>query len=288
MSNTPPSTSNFRDYVQDPTQVPTWLRGPIGSRILYSIAAQFDALVDACAYAIRARFPATAPPDAFPWLTSDRQIDQGFQEPLSGFVVRLVMWLDLWRLAGSSYGVLLALLGYVAPDQISMETVSNTGAWDFYAANAGASPPQDGLQSDYFVPPVHTLVGGQWNWDNNPWWWWRFWVVLYPDSGLWNQGTTWGSFKWGDGTMWGLGGPGASVNTAPNLIALIKKWKTAGAFVPTIILAFDSSWFLVTSPSGKLPDGTWGNWWKVVVVGGRNVYVASRSSTASYIEGPFI
>ena len=39
---TPPSTSNFRDYVQNPAFVPTWLRGPVASRMLMAMAAQFD------------------------------------------------------------------------------------------------------------------------------------------------------------------------------------------------------------------------------------------------------
>jgi len=283
----PPSTSNFRDYVQNPAFVPTWLRGPIASRMLVAMAAQFDGLWDLCALAIRARFPSTAPDDAFTYLQSDRQVDRGFQESLQSFALRLVMWLDLWRLAGSPYSVLLSILGYVTPDEIQIWHVSNTSVWDGYDAGAGASPPQSGLTSTGFVPPTHIddPSAGVWNWDNRPWQWWRFWVVLFPDAGLYTQGTTWGAFRWGDGTLWGLGGPGASQGTAPSLKAQVKKWKTQGAFCPCIIVNFDPTSFQPASLSAKLPDGTYNPGYKVITVGTQRVYVSSRLPTASYIDG---
>ena len=289
MSNVPPyvASTNFRDYVQDPLSVPSWLRGPVTGPFMVSMAVQFDALVDACAYAIRARFPGSAPDDAFVWIQQDRQIDRGFQEPLSSYIVRLIQWLDLWRLAGSAYAVLLALLGYLTPDQIQILHVSNTGVWDGYNANAGASPPTNGILSSGFVPPFHIDPGAAWNWDGRTWQWWRFWVILFPDPALYTQGTTWGAFHYGDGTLYGLGGPLATSGTGPSLKALVKKWKTLGAFCPSIILAWDPTWLLPSSPSGKLPDGTWGEVWKVVTLAGVRQYAIARNqAVATCIDGP--
>jgi hypothetical protein len=293
LSNIPPvqQSTNLRDYVQNPLLVPSWLRGPITGPFMVSMAIQFDALVDACAFAIRARFPSVAPTDAFTWLQQDRQIDQGFQEPLASYIVRLLQWLDLWRLAGSAYGVLLALYGYIAPDQIAMWHVSNNSVWDGYDANAGASPPQNGILSYGFVPPGHIddPSAGVWNWDDRPWQWWRFWVILYPDAALWTQGKTWGSFHYGDGTLYGLGGPGATSGTGPSLKSLIKKWKTQGAFSPSIILAWDPTWFLPSSPSSKLPDGSWGADYTVVTIAGVRQYAIARNQiAATCIDGPII
>lgn len=293
MSNVPSyvASTNFRDYVQDPQVVPSWLRGPVTGPFMVSMAIQFDALVDACAYAIRARFPGSAPDDAFTWLQQDRQIDRGFQEPLASYIVRLIQWLDLWRLAGSAYAVLLALLGYLTPDEIAIWHVSNASVWDGYDAGAGASPPTNGVWSASFNPPAHIddPSAAVWNWDGRAWQWWRFWVMLFPDAGLYNQGTTWGAgWHYGDGTMYGLAGPLASSGTAPSLIAQVRKWKTQGAFCPAILLVWDPTWFLPSSVSGKLPDGTYGPGYKVITVGTQRVYVSSRSSTASYIDGPIL
>jgi hypothetical protein len=257
---------------------------------MVSMAVQFDALLDACAYAIRARFPGSAPTDAFTWLQQDRQIDQGFQEPLASYIVRLIQWLDLWRLAGSAYAVLLAILGYLTPDQIMVWHVSNTSVWDGYNAAAGASPPQNGILSSGFNPPTHidSPSSAQWNWDNRPWQWWRFWVVLFPDAGLYTQGTTWGAgWHYGDGTLYGLAGPGASQGTAASLLGIVKKWKTMGAFCPAVILVWNALWMMPSSLAANMPDGTWANVWKVVTLGGVRQYAIARNeAAATVIEGP--
>jgi hypothetical protein len=67
----------------------------------------------------------------------------------------------------------------------------------------------------------------------------------------------------------------------------VAKWKADGCSVPFIIIAFDPTWFVPTLPPGSplLPDGTWGNWSKVVLVGGVRTRVQARTETAIYITG---
>jgi hypothetical protein len=286
MSGAQTPTTTFRDMAYRIS--PSWLRGPIGAPFMKSMAIMFDAVCDGAAYAVRARFPATAPTDAFPYLQADRQVDPGFQEPQSSYIERLIEWLDLWRLAGTDYAILLVMLGYVAPDEIACSVVSNDGDWNFYLANAGATVPQD-FTSMAFVPPTHQ-VAPVWDWDGagDPyyliWQWWRFWVILYPDAGLWTYGRNWGDgWHWGDGTCWGWNGTAAQ---GASLRALVKKWKTAGAYEPNLIISFDPTWFAPSSPPSKLPDGHYGHWSKIIIgFGGVRQRVPARQPVAAYADG---
>ena len=91
----------------------------------------------------------------------------------------------------------------------------------------------------------------------------------------------------GDGTLCGLAGP-SRAQGPPRASSGWSEVEDEGAFCPAILLVWDPTWFLPSSVSGKLPDGTYGPGYKVIIVGTQRVYVSSRSSTASYIDGPIL
>lgn len=281
MSVPQPTSTTFRDMVY--ALSPSWLRGFVGYRYMYSMAIQFDAIADAAAYAVRARFPTIAPPDALPFLANDRQIEQGFREPTPAYLTRLTQWLDRHAHAGSPFGLLMALRGYVSPDLCMIATVNNFRAYDYYAAGAPDGP------SD---PPTHTRPIGEryWDWDTASWpylfdvAWWRVWVIIYPSASTWTQSP----HTWGDGAVWGGGwsfGWSGTPAQVQALQALVRKWKAANTWVPWIIISFDASAFL---PSGadELPAGKYGTWSKVITAAnGRPQYVRSRWPQAAYLDG---
>lgn len=253
---------------------PSYLQGYFGSRYMFALALQFDAMADAASYAVRARFPTHAPDDALPVLSSDRQIDRGPSEPRESFEARLIAWLDLWRRAGSAWAVLTAFESYFLPSSTTIETVNDTTTDDITAWN---------VQTDLAGPPVHYQESpGNWDWDGQriPG---RAWVIVF--NGPWAQTQTWGDgSRWGDGKVWGFNGTTAVAQFFRSQLA---RWKAAGCSVPYIIIAFDPSWFQPTLPPGSplLPDGTWGPWYKVETIAGARTYVPSRTSTAIYIDG---
>lgn len=184
---------------------PPYLLGYTGSRFLYTMAIVYDGLTDAAGYAVRARFPDYAPADAFQWLQIDRQIDQGFSEPSAHFALRLKQYLDTWRRAGTSTGLLLAIRGAVWPALPTVRTVQRNGLpngtfyqWQTYGAGvdpfqAGQPIPQPPTYQSQHVaagsptPPPGTV--GAWNWDGasapfySPWMWWRQWVIILSPGG---------------------------------------------------------------------------------------------------------
>lgn len=270
MSQQPnPPPANFSDYVAFIS--PTFLLGPNLSRYMFGMSVQFDALGDAASYAMRARFPLTAPDDALPYLQQDRQIDRGPNEPRASYQQRLIEWMDLWRVAGGAPSVLRALSSYFLPSTTTVETVNDTTqdnltAWD--VSVAGSDPPTHYLESP-----------GNWDWDGQriPG---RAWAIVY--NGPWALTQT-----WGDGSVWGDNDVTPTADEAASLQSLVGKWKAAGCSVIWIIIAFDPSWFVPTLPAGDplLPDGQWGPWYKVEIVLGARTYVPSRTATALYVSG---
>lgn len=329
----PAPTTTFRDLVTNVPPVgivPTFLNGPVGSRYMYSMAIIYDALIDAAGYAIRAGLPHYAPSDALTWIGQDRLIFQGPNEPTASYIARLVQWLDLWRHAGTSTALLLAMRGAVAPLLPEVVAVASSGdskysRWDTYLKNVNPFPAG---QTDPTPPDGYVRTPlANWDWDGAvlpfyfPWMYWRKWVILFsppgdPQSPFAVPTKTWASggslnvsvvadaqfgslyenlspaspggtsFNWGDGTCWGWAGTAAQ---AGGLTTVITEWKSAGAWVPWILVSYDSTYFQQTNPPAvKNPDGTWG-YWGVVSADATygQVYQASRPacSTCTFIVG---
>jgi len=274
-------SGRFRDLINSIS--PTALQGPIGQRFQYVEAVLFDALGDAVAYAVRERYPDVCSEDALPWIGADRQVERGPIEPSASYRTRLLLWLQLWKLAGSARSILLGLFGFFAPDNaLTIETVDTHGQW-FTLPPGQTIPPL----------PTITVAKGTWNWDGNapPWYdagiWWRMWVVIYPDPSLgWAPTQKWGDgSRYGDGHAWGFGGaPYAGPGIAQGIRAVLRNWMGT-QWIPWVILAWDATAFLPSSSPPKAPDGTWGHWgvpkpqtgnlvtlYAVNTVGGARVY----------------
>lgn len=251
-----------------------WTRGPVASRLLYSIAIQFDAVAEAAITAVAARFPgltavdsinalgfaANAPADALPYLGRDRRIVRGFAESAAGYAARLLRWLDDWRIAGSALSVLEQIQGYCAPFTPRVRLVTNSGV--FWTLDG------DGTFSK-------TL--SSWNWDGHPEWWSREFLIIYSDAGPWAVEGHYGDGlnPWGDGGGWGST---LTPEQAASLREIVATWKGAHSKCAWIILAFDPASF---DPAAPEPDGHWGNWSKIV----GTTSVPSRLATARYCDG---
>lgn len=263
---TPPPVSTFRDMGDAIS--PSWLNGPVGQRYRYAMAVLYDALADGAGYAVRSRFPLLAPPDAFSYLQSDRQIDQGFSESQASFANRLVQWLDLWREAGNAGAVLLAVLGLFLPTSVRVRTVDDSSNWNTYLAGAVPFP----IGADSPTPPTLVQQAANWNWDGTSQWW-RAWVIIYANPLGWSGSPLWGTGNWGDvGRLWGITGPTSQM--LATLRAVIKKWKPQHTTVTNIIISFDDTLFdPALGPDGTHnPNGTWGN-------------PANRPANAVFLDG---
>lgn len=192
-----PTTSTMVDAWY--AYVPQWWRAYWGSRIGFSCIVPLDGLLDAGGYAVLAGLPSRAPTDAYSWFGLDRQIFQGPHESDAGYVARLIQWLDLWRHAGSSTALLLAVLSYVAPLQPKVLTVQSNGrhllgpdlsVWDTYDEGETPFPPGAGNPN----PPAHYITPGtqaNWVWDSLSlpffaeygWMYWRKWIVIFSPPG---------------------------------------------------------------------------------------------------------
>lgn len=277
----------FDDIVSDQV-APPWLqqgaygRGPgVGGRYLQTIGIELDTIETRAKQAAVVSMPGVGDPSALPFLGLDRVIAQGASEPNAAFVVRLSGAFDAWRIAGSDWGVLTEVLSLfvgftngVPPGRI----VSNTSLWSYY----GAAP-------NLAVPPLHTQLMANWNWDGNAEWrglvsgaipWWRYWLILDSFGG--SQWTTsegnWGDpGNWGDATAsWGLSVPPGIFNS---IRSVLRAWQAAHAWCRWVVVSLQAGQY---TPDGlNSPDGHWGFWGKVV----SGVRVQSRDTTARYVDG---
>jgi hypothetical protein len=284
---------------------PAYLNGPNWRKYRWSINILYDDLSDGATWAVKSRFPSTAPPDAFPWIAVDRTISQGYQEPQADYVARLQQWLDLLPYEGHPTGMLLGLIGQMLPSAVTVRTVDNSSNWYGYSAGDDPIPlaPVSASRASYpsaypaglpVVPPPTFVQPGQsphtnWDWDSlgypfgAAYRWWRLWPIIYSTSGSPYPvpSATWGGGQaWGSGAVWGWGGT-ASQSSA--LAAEVKQQKAANV-TAQLIVSYDPNYFNPALAFGSpyLPNGTWGTFGKVVsdpVYG--QVYTATRPSCAT-------
>lgn len=239
-----------------------FLRRFYGSRLMYSLAIQFDALIDWAVLAIKAKYPSKANPDALALIGNDRQIIRGYAETDDSFRARCVRWIDDRRLIGGAVALAGQLRGYCG-DLVQVRVVNNAGAWHSIGVDGSYS---------YQAP------NGNWNWDGNSAKWWRYWVILYINP-IWQTAPTYGTgagkLHYGTESAWGVSASPAQCN---DLTRIIRAWYAAHARCSGVILAFDPASFDPTAAT--VTDGDWGTWHKIS--GG--VAVPSRLATARYYE----
>jgi hypothetical protein len=239
-----------------------------GFRLLYGIAWLVDAALDMTVESVRARFPASAPPGALPYLARDRRIYRGPVESDDAFASQLVAWLTCWRVAGHAYALARGLQAFQSPHSPRIRVVTRGGVW-------WTLEPTGELR-------YHRATPNNWDWDSltggDPAAWWDVWVIIYPPTfapdGQWSDPGT-----WGPGKAFGLD---ISTETVASLRALIDQWKGAHTRVVQVVVCYDATLFEPTAPPGdpRLPDGRWGLWGKMS--GG--ACVPARSASCRYME----
>jgi hypothetical protein len=273
---TQPSGS-FRD--ESDAISPNFWRGPVGTKLRYSMSVLYDGLSDAAAFAVEAGSPSIAPVDALPYASIDRQILPGFQESTTSLRARLLQWADRWAYSGTAIGVLLFAKGWILPQLPNMYVVTNAGTWWNYGDGVDPMPPG----SQTVAQATVQTTSGLWNWDGHANNWWRSWLIIFSTDTSWcSQTQDWSPSgkKWGDATIsWGFASP---PSVFAGLSALVQQVKRAGQWYPYVIVCFDDAAFNPsTSDPTKLPDGHYGRWSKIV----NGQYVSSRNTIAARYIG---
>lgn len=233
-----------------------------GSRLLYSIGVQFDALTEWIARSVRARFAVDSPPDGLALIGVERGIRRGFAESAAAYAARLSGWILDQKQKGTAFALARQLRGYLSGYPVRVRIINNKGA--FHTIEA------DGTQS--YVPSF-----GNWDWDGDTSKWSRYWVVIYPSS-VWPIAKTYGTnytYKTSETTTWGVE---SLPERALDLLQIINDWNAAHAECWGVILAFDDASFDPYAP--MICDGTWGKWYKYE----NGVAVPSRLTSARYFE----
>jgi hypothetical protein len=247
-----------------------------------------DQLIQAATDAVRLRFPELTPDDrSLTLLGKDRRIPRAPNETPEAYARRLMLWLDLWGIAGLPLGLLYAIQSFIFPGYPQVRLVERSGLW--YTLDEGASrdmSPFDamslactvepGRPAVRYVPPIGIATSpraafwahrapGLWDWDSisNPE---RathnedFWLIVYPTSypfqGEYN-GAGDEEVTWGEDESWGFNEPAGTIAT---LRELVKIYARAGSecrgavFAPSLV-DFPPD---ATIGDPTFPDGHWG------------------------------
>jgi hypothetical protein len=255
-------------------------------RILAPIGQGMDKLTQLAIDAVRLRYPSVTPSDAsLSIIGRDRRIPRAPGETPESYARRLVLWLDLWALAGLPLGLLYAIQSFVFPGYPQVRLVSRSGFW--YTLDEGASrdaspfeamtlpcPEVPGQRTPRYVPALEATPrarfwmhdgAGNWDWDSisNPEraaFWWDYWLVVYPSS--WPlQGTYAGSgadqVVYGSGEAWGFDEIAGTFGTMRELVRIYQR---AGSNCRGVIFAPTLADFDPYAAPGDptMPDGHWG------------------------------
>lgn len=246
-----------------------------------------DQLIQAATDAVRLRFPELTPDDrSLTLLGKDRRIPRAPNETPEAYARRLVLWLDLWGLAGLPLGLLYAIQSFIFPGYPRVRLIERSGIW--YTLDEGASRDlspfeamslpcalEPGIPAVRYVPPIGISTSpraafwahrspGLWDWDSisNPEraaFNFDFWLVVYHPRYA-NQGTYGGGpggVVYGPGTSWGLDEPGGTFITFRELVRLYRR---AGANCRGVVFPPSLDDFSPDATIGDptFPDGRWG------------------------------
>lgn len=236
--------------------LPPWFLRPFGNaeKLFYTLGLIADGIVQWATEGTLGRLPGAGTPTALPYIGRDRRIRRGFAESDESYSARLVQWKDDWSIAGAAYSVLHQLRGFVTPHAPVMRYVHRqNGPWvSFLTINADATT-------------AYQLNGtGNWTWDDQhataPR---RFWLVIYPPSGLWQKQAKWGAtgLKWGQsGKTWGTT---ATRNQIASLKQIVREWSWPGSQCLYVCVTFNATNFEPTDTAPPNPDGNWKHYSKL-------------------------
>lgn len=277
------------------------------SRWVKPIGELGDQLVQSATDALRLRFPTRTPSDkSLSVIGRDRLIPRAPHEPADSYARRLVLWLDLWGLAGTPLGLCYAVQSFIFPGYPKVRLVTRNQLW--YTLDEGASEtlspleactlectkPLDLPASPYrWAPPMgHAKRApfwfvkgdpGAWNWDGvthpaNASRWWDFWMFIYspsyPFQEAYNSGITYNS-----NTCWGLAIDPGTILVLRELIALYGR---AGSHCVSVLFPEDNSMYEPNALNADWPDGRWA---LESVDDGLGTAVATRSRKNRYLLG---
>jgi hypothetical protein len=257
------AVANFRELILE--RVPWWLRGFLGSRILYAIGVQADALGDAVGEGVRRRFPGLDSDDSLDAIGRDRRVARGRTEPAANYKPSLLRWLDDHRIRGGPYALLRRLHDFY------------TGrTWPIHLIYRGGRR--------FVMQPDGTTVRDIYAWDPDltpELWakWWLFHIIddptIYTSDGdwsalgYWDEGEIWDSvpgatwdgietwtdfgITWDDGGTWDTS---LTIAEVENLRVVPKDRENAHTFGSVVLLNDETELW-------NYPPGTWddpGNW----------------------------
>lgn len=232
--------ATFRNALLE--SAPSWLRGPVSDAFLGAIGTMLDGWAEWGWYAVRARYPEEAPPDALGYIGNDRNLERGPAQTDPGYAAQLRRAFDTWRVAGNAGTVLRQLAAYFTGIATPpLRAVSDGAIWHEYAYG----PPE---------AVTKTVVGTNWDWDGYAGTrWWRGWVILDSTDGPWAIDEWSDDEFWGDGGTWGTT---ASYEEVISILRIVRKWKPAHVHNVYVIVTFDPSLLERTDTSPPNPDGT--------------------------------
>lgn len=225
----------FRDTVKQ--ICPRWLRNGWAEKLMYAIAIQLDALMDALVFGIMARFPGAYTPESLPLLSRERRILRGRNETDAVHANRLKFWLDDHPLRGGPYGMLGQLKAHFAADPFPIQLVYYSGRR--FSMDVDGVVTRDDI---VWSPDANTAKWARW-------WLFYEWPTPIGDDGLWGDAGT-----YGDGGVWGSD---LTVAEVTDLRAVPREWNAAHAIGRLVLIPAGAE--LWGNPEGLWGDaGVWG------------------------------
>lgn len=252
--------------------VPNWLSNRPGLnngfKILYTAALMGDCMIEAGLEGVRASWPGKGTPTALPYIGQGRGIIQGEAETNDHYAGRLRGWLATWENAASAEILAQQIQNWLGNNPV-VRVVDRAGNW--VIANT------DGTT---------TFLQSAWDWDSQSGWdtaspatvagWWSdIWIIVYPCE--WPKTPVHLPLVPLDPKT----GIGHQVvpSQVSTILGLVSTWKGAHTFVRAIIWTYTSTSFNPQAV-GVMPDGTYGNWYKMV----NGVAVQARDTDSRYWE----
>lgn len=270
-------------------------------RLFKPIGDLADAALQSATDALRLGFPSLTPHDgSLSIIGRDRRIPRAPNEPAEAYARRLLLWLDLWGLAGLRLGLLYACQSFIFPGYPMIRIVERNGLWSTLEEGASRdltpfeamTVPSAGIAR--YVPPIGAAQSpraqfwmhyGTWpDWDSisHPSYATRvhdYLIFVYPPSYEFQGGYN-GNIFYNTETCWGLDVPQGTIDTLRELVAIYSR---AGSHCISVVFPESSALYAPdATPDGDWPDGRWG--WEAVDDGFGNA-IPTRSPKNRYLLG---
>lgn len=289
-----------------------WYARFANSRLFRPLGTALDAVLQGAIDAVRLRYPSvTSDERSLTLIGKDRRIPRAPNESAESYARRLLLWLDMWGLAGQPAGLLYVIQSFIYPNYPVVRLIGRDSFWwqlDQYASRdltiwEAVSLPcavLPGEEPTRYIPPVGistspraALWGHQgaanWDWDSisdpsRSGKWFDCWIeVCDPGYGLAGQydGTGDEEVFWDSGRAWDTE---EIFGTFDVMRELIRLYQRAGAECQGIIFTPSATEFSPDgTPDASWPDGQWSAESKIV--GGASV--PTRNLDYQYLLPPF-